>query len=66
MFFLFFQYLVRPSHLNYDDIKPLNVKVKPNQKEVSNFYSLMFVCVFLSYILSTKEMLPLFYNSSYI
>lgn len=33
----YFQYLVRPSHLTYDDVKPLNVKVKPNQKEVSNF-----------------------------
>lgn len=28
------QYLVRPSHLNYDEVKPLNVKVKPNQKEI--------------------------------
>lgn len=28
------QYLVRPSHLTYDDVKPLNVKVKPNQKEI--------------------------------
>ncbi|XP_029649513.2 DNA-directed RNA polymerase III subunit RPC5 [Octopus sinensis] len=28
------QYLVRPSHLTYEDIKPLSVKVKPTQKEI--------------------------------
>ncbi|GAB1607650.1 DNA-directed RNA polymerase III subunit RPC5-like [Argonauta hians] len=28
------QYLVRPSHLTYEDVDPLSVKVKPTQKEI--------------------------------